>query len=514
MFGFSRVLGFVRYRVFSYFFTVEQLDLFFASFRLPDLIFDSIVSGVLGYSLIPIILRYKKRSKEDFYRSISVNLNLFMLFLLIVVVLSIIFADYLVKLITPGFNLRQQDTVVYYTRIILATQVPFLTIGSILSSFAQVERRFLFTALAPLAYNLSIILTTLVFANKLGLFALILGVVIGSFLYAISQLGILRLTDFVYVLSFKPEKSFKDFVFLSSTRVVNLAVKQLESTVELALSTLLGLGSYTSFYLAQRLQFLPVSLIGQSISQAAYPFISSLSEQNRTKQIAEIIKNNTLLIIFTTVPISFFLIFARTPIVRVFFGGEKFDWTATVTTAYTVSMFAYSIPFHSLFYLYNKTYFALFKTKVPLIFNSLFTFVSILLSYYFILYLDKQVWYLALAFTITNIVNTLFLGFYLNKKFRFVDYHFVIEIGKIYLITFLSAVVSYNFMRLVDGLFIETINLITLLILLFFTFVVFGSMFIFLSWLVDIKQFLIIPRVLSKIDRYRKSLIQYFTSVE
>lgn len=514
MFGFSRVLGFIRYRVFSYFFTVEELDLFFASFRLPDMLFDSVVSGVLGYSLIPLVLRYRRQSQESFYKSISVNLNLFMLFLLVLVVLAIVFAEFLVGLMTPGFDPEQQRIVVYYTRIILATQVPFLTIGSVLSAFAQVEKRFLLTALAPLFYNLSIMLITLIFAGSLGLSALIFGVVLGSFMYAVSQLGIIKLTDFKYVFSFKPDRSFKDFILLSSTRVVNLIVKQLESTVELALSTLLGLGSYTAFYLAQRLQYLPVSLIGQSISQAAYPFISSLSEEGKTKQIAEIIKNNTLLVIFTTVPVSFFLIFARTPIVRVFFGGEKFDWSATVTTAYTVSMFAYSIPFHSLFYLYNKTFFALFKTKIPLIVNSLFTVVSILISYYFVVFLNKQVWYLALAFTITNTLNTLCLGFYLNRKFRFVDSHFIIETAKIYAITFLSSVVAYNFMRLVDGLFIETINLITLLVLLGLTCFVFGSVFVVLAWLVDIKQFLIIPKVLSRIERYRRNLIQYFTSVE
>ena len=513
MIAFSRILGFVRYRVFSYFFTKEQLDIFFASFRVPDSIFEVVILGSLSYSLIPMFLKYKHRSK-NFNTILSSTLTIFSLFLILLIVLAIIFSEQLIKLITPGFSPEQQAKVMFFTRIILITQVPFLTIGNILMAIAQVEKRFLLTALAPLFYNLSIILITLVFASSYGLTAVFVGVIIGAFFYALSQFWVLSSSDFKYRPSLKITSSLKDFLHLSGTRVLLLFIKQIEANVELALSTLLGLGSYTAFYLAQRLQFLPVSLIGQAISQAAYPFLSSFAEKKQKTQIKNILKSQVLLVSFITIPISFFVIFTRTPLIRVFFGGAKFDWQATVSTAYTFSFFAFSIPFHSIFYLFNKTFFAYFKTKVPVFVNSLSTFLTIALSYLFILFWKKPVWYLAMAFSISISLNTLVLGFFLHKEFRFADFELLKEVFKVYLISSISAFVSYQFMRLVDGLFIETVNFYTLIVLLSSTFLLFISIFAFLSWFLGIREFSILSAMFKKLNRYRKDLIQYYTSVE
>ena len=60
----SRIFGFIRYRTLAGYFTKDQLDIFFASFRIPDLVFELLITGALTSSLIPIYIKYQKNEEE------------------------------------------------------------------------------------------------------------------------------------------------------------------------------------------------------------------------------------------------------------------------------------------------------------------------------------------------------------------------------------------------------------------------------------------------------------------
>ena len=52
----ARLFGFVRYFILTNFFTVDQLDVYFAAFKIPDLIFEVLISGALTTTLIPFFI--------------------------------------------------------------------------------------------------------------------------------------------------------------------------------------------------------------------------------------------------------------------------------------------------------------------------------------------------------------------------------------------------------------------------------------------------------------------------
>ena len=56
--------GFLRYRILAGYFNKEELDIFFASFRIPDIIFEILITGALTSTFIPIYLKYKANKKE------------------------------------------------------------------------------------------------------------------------------------------------------------------------------------------------------------------------------------------------------------------------------------------------------------------------------------------------------------------------------------------------------------------------------------------------------------------
>lgn len=172
-------------------------------------------------------------------------------------------------------------------------------------------------------------------------------------------------SDFDYKLIIRKTQGLKDFIRLVVPRTFTIIVAQIDATIDLTLATLLGGGAYTIFYFAQHLQLLPVSVIGIAFGQASLPYLTEIYRDKKIEEFKKIITDSILNLLFLTVPIAFFFIFARTPLIRLFFGGQKFDWDATVQTAITLSYFSVGIPFHAVYYLITRCFYAIMDSRTP-----------------------------------------------------------------------------------------------------------------------------------------------------
>lgn len=506
----SRFFGFLRYRILTAFFSKEELDLFFAAFRIPDFIFEVLISGALASAFIPIFIKYQK-DKTLLQRKISSIINLLMIGLFFIIFLIFIFADYLISFITPGFSKKDTFLITNFSRIILFAQLPFLVAGSILSGIAQANKIFLITAIAPIVYNLMIIIFTFVFASRFWLFAPLGGVIVGGVLFFLVQLPLLFITEFRYFFGVLEKKAIKEFVQLFLPRVFSVITTQIDLTVDLILSSFLGKGSYTIFFFAQHLQLFPVALIGISMGQAALPYLSSLFEEKKIEEIKKILIESILQIFFLTIPISFFFVFARTPIIRLFFGGEKFDWEGTVKTAYTLSFFALSLPFHSIFYLVVRAFYAICDTKTPFFVNLFSVIINISLSLFFVFVLKLPIWSLAISFSVAIFLNTfLLLIFYYKKISGFSLSILTQESAKMYLSSFFSFCFSYPLMKLIDGLVLDTSRTINVFFLLVIVFSFFFVLYLFIAWLLNVKEIYLLAKLLVKIRQWRKEILELY----
>ncbi len=188
-------------------------------------------------------------------------------------------------------------------------------------------------------------------------------------MYFLVQLPVLFVTKFEYSPFVLTRKIIREFFTLFSPRVLTVVSRQIDLTVDLSLSTLFGLGTYSSFYLAQQIQFFPVALIGMAFGQASLPYMSELFEKKQFDQVRRLFVDSILQLLYLSIPFSIFCIFARTPIVRIIAGGRKFDWAATNLTALTLSIFALSIPIHAIFYFIVRSFYANHDTKTPFYIN-------------------------------------------------------------------------------------------------------------------------------------------------
>lgn len=484
----AQVLGFLKYRIMlSEFGPSSDLGVFFASFRIPEFLFQVIIIGAVSSSFIPIfssLLNQNKEKKAFDFASSMLTISLIVFSCIAAIV--IIFADPLSGLIAPGFNEQELHLLVQLTRIIMLSQILFV-FATIFTAMLQSFQHFLIPGIANALYNAGIILATLFLADTYGIYAPAIGAFVGSVLYAGIQFPLLLINKYKarFLLSFN--HGIKEVIPLMIPRSLTIIVAQLALTANVIFASLISARSIVIFDLAQVLMLAPVLLFGQSIAQAAFPVLSR--KRDDILAFKDIFVASFNQILYLTLPISALFIVLRIPIVRLLYGArESFDWAATVSTGLTLSAFALSMSAQALIYLLARAFYAQHDTRTPFVTTTLAVVINIILSYTLIRIFNLPIPYLALSFTLAQWIAFFAQLFWIDRKISLPKLDMFKSIAKITLAAFVMGVSLYIPIKLLDQLVFDTTRTINLLIL---TGIASGAglaSYIFVTWLLDIKE--------------------------
>lgn len=491
----SRVLGLLKYRLLTANFTVSEIGVFIASFRLPNTIFDLVVMGALTTAFIPVFTSYISRDKyHDADIIASTILNISAIFFTALSIIFLIFTEGLLRLIAPGLSASELALAVPFTRIMLVGQTLPLILGNFLTGVLQSHKRFFVSALAPVVYNLGIILGIVFLSPSLGLFGAVWGVVLGAVLFLAIQIPLSIHLRFHYqvVIDWK-HRGVREVIQLIIPRTIGLAIAQLNYIANLTISSLLATRAITIFNFAQQLEQLPLGIFAMTISQAALPTLSE--EQNKDDGYATFKK--TLLtslhqILFLVLPAAAILIVLRIPIVRLVYGAAKFDWPATVETGRTLAFFGLGLIAESVVNLLVRGFYALHDSKTPVVLGSISIVINIILSVvlvFFVTSLGRPVWALALASALADSVFMLLLLYRLDYKVgRFDATQLVLPAAKMFLAAALTGLALYIPMKLLDQLVFDTTRTIPLIMLTGTAGAIGLFVYLFLTWILDISE--------------------------
>jgi putative peptidoglycan lipid II flippase len=415
----SRVLGLIRQRVLAHFFAPSELSLFFAAFRLPDLVFEVLVFGTFSSAFIPVFTRTLKKGNHKAWDIASTVMNIGMgLFVILALVIGV-GADPLYSLFAPGYSGAEREVIVKIARILFAAQ-GFFVVSYVLTSVLESLRRFLVPALAPLFYNIGIILGTILLSSRLGLMGPTIGVLFGAFFHFIVQLPLAVKLGFRFSFEINITKEVKKIGKLALPRVVEVSFLQLSKMAELFFASLITTAAYTYYTFGNTLRFLPVGLFGVSIAKAALPTLSR--ESGSLKKFRKTFLSSLHDIVFLVLPIATILIVLRIPIVRLVYGTDIFSWEATVQTGLVVSAFAVGVVFESAVALFARSFYALHDTRTPVIVSIVSILLIIAVDYVLIRVLGLPVWGLAAAFSAGVFFQALILYILLNKKLKGISF--------------------------------------------------------------------------------------------
>lgn len=448
----SQVLGLVRDRMFtSRLGAGAELDIYYASFQMPDIIFNLIATLVSVTVLLPMLVKISDQDGEE--KSHHFFNQVFTAFFVLVLGASVIaffLAPVIAPLVVPGFRPEQVQELIVLSRIMLVSPI-LLGISNVFGSITQMTKRFVLFAVSPLLYNLGIIVGIAFLYEPFGLMGLAYGVVLGSLLHALIQVPALMKDNMMpHLTAVRDWALLKTMAFISLPRTLGLVIHSVTLLVLISFATTMGEGSVSIFRLSMNLQNVPLALVGASFSVAAFPALAKDFTNGKTKDFLNTIGNAARQIIFWSIPITILFIVLRAQIVRVILGSEVFSWEDTRLAAATLAMFVVSVTAQSLILLFTRAFYATGDTKRPVVINFISSLVivgfSLLVSYVHqestilqniladILRIEgivgEKVVTLAFAYSVGSILNAVILmkvfqkkhitteRFYLQKTFR------------------------------------------------------------------------------------------------
>ena len=506
----SRILGLLRDRLLAgaFFSGGRQalLDVYFAAFRLPDMLFQLLVLGALSAAFIPVFSKFLETDEKRAWHIASSVISIALLVFLPLGFIIFFLARPLSQLIAPTFSPSEIILMARLTKIMLLAQL-FFVLSNFLTGILQSYQCFLVPALAPVFYNLGIIAGILFLSPFLGIYGPTIGVVIGAFLHFLIQVPVALSLGF----SFKPtfdikEKSVRLIGRLMLPRTISLAVSQIELTVAVFIATSLSAGSLAIFYFAQHLNALPVGLFGLTIGQAALPSLSKEAEKG-LDNFKNLFLSSLKQILYLALPASVVLVILRIPLVRIAFGAREFPWKATLLTGKVVSLFAISVFAQSAIQLLIRGFYALKNTKTPLVVGGLAVFINVFLSFLFVYQFSWGVEGLALAMSCASFIQAILLFLILDKKVKgFEKSNYLPSILRMFLASTLTGIALWVPMRFLDRFVLNTTKTIQLVFLTILASLSGAIVYLSLSYFLKIKELESYLRIIRKFGRWRKVL--------
>lgn len=366
----SKLLGLLRDRLLAARFGAgETLDVYYAAFLIPDIIYTLFLVGAASAAVLPVIIEKRRAGRREEQEFVSNLLGVFTVAGTLAALAAVILAPWLVALVAPGFDGEKLAQAVALARLMMANAV-LLNVAGILSALLQAHHRFFVFALPPILYNLGIIAGILFLVPAFGIYGLGYGVLAGGALEVLVQIPALAALGFRFRLHFRlSDPSFRQVLRTSLPRVAALSMSQLTLAALTAVASFFAAGSISVFKFSQNLLYVPVGLFGVSWALALFPKLSGASLAGEGAVFREQVAMGFRNVLFWALPVSALAIVLRAHIVRVVLGSGAFDWEDTRLVAALLAIFAVAILSESVLPLILRAFYALGKTREPLVWD-------------------------------------------------------------------------------------------------------------------------------------------------
>lgn len=456
----SSLLGFFRDRLLNSAYMPNEaaglagypvgLDAYTAAFMVPDFMFAILVSGALSVTFIPVFNeRWMKGNRKSAWQISSSMINFMALITLVASVVIIIFADPLMRyIIAPGLSESGHALAVSMMRVIAVN--PFIfAIAAVIASIQQAVGRFTFYALAPMIYNIGIIIGTLWFTGGVtifgwqifdgGIMGVALGVVLGSILQLIvSAAGLIGLGfDYNFKMYWR-NRGFRKTLRLLPARSVDQGMDYALSLVEVNLASRMADGTIRAYQQALTLHMMPINLIGVAISSAAFPQLTERLGEGREDLFRKELRGLLRVIIWLALPVAVITFFTRGYIVHFIRN------TGDPLMAGILGCLVFAILFRTIYHMAARVFYAQQDTKTPLYISVFAISLNITLAIVLSMVLDMGAYGLAWAQSIVAFLEVVVLFAVMGRRMPdLFTAKFVRAIMRMVFATAMMAIVCY-----------------------------------------------------------------------
>ncbi len=335
--------------------------------RIPELIFTLIAGGALAHAFIPIFSGYlAKDDRSGAWKVASHVINTVFCFTLVVSIIVFFLSPWLVaNVVAPGFDEATRAQTAALMRILLLSTLIF-SVSGIMMGILQSHQHFLLPALAPIMFDVGILIGVIFFLPALGVEGIALGAVLGAALHLAIQIPglVMFKARWSFELGLRDPTLWRVFR-LMLPRVAGLGVFSLNFLVMNNIASRLGTAPVAALDWGWRLMQIPQTLIGTAIGTVIFPTLAALSEMGDEDGKREAMSGALRVILVTSIPAAIGIIFVGRPLISLLERGA-FDATASALVYSTLSFFALGIVVHSALEVVARSFYADKDTMTPL----------------------------------------------------------------------------------------------------------------------------------------------------
>lgn len=380
----SRVLGFVREILLANQVGISsQADAYSAAFQIPDILNYLLAAGA-SVALVPFYTQRKAEHGLDSARILlGTVLGTVTMVTIGVTALLFVFADVLVDLQFPHFDLETRRLTARLTRILLPAQVAFVA-GGIIRGGLMAEGRFASQAFMPVIYNFGIIVGGIALAPSIGVegfaWGALAGAIVGPFFGAVFEAhGRLPLRVRFSLL----DAEFLKYLWVAFPLMIGVTLLTVDEWYGRWFGQMRGEGTVSSLRYARYLMLLPVAFIGQAVATAALPTLAQLFSQGKQREFSRVFQGTLKASLLLSICFSGGTWVVARPLVQSVYQRGAFGEGATESVVLALEMFSLAIPGWILQEIGVRGFYARSDTWRPMIFGSLVALVVLPLYSYF-----------------------------------------------------------------------------------------------------------------------------------
>ncbi len=379
----SRVLGQLRDIIFASLLGASGItDQYVAAFRVPDFLNYLLAGGFLSITFIPIFSRYLAQDDEEGgWLALTAVLRPIAVGIVALVALGWIATPFVVERIYPDFTPEQLAATIRMTRIVLPAQI-FFVLGALFTAVQYAKGIFAIPTLAPIIYNLGIIVggvADAVLTDAPGPEGFIWGAVVGAFVgnFALQWWGARRVGMRWIAGTPWAHPVLREYLTIALPLMLGQSIVVLDETFMSIFGNRVGEATQTHLQYARRTMLVPVGVIAQAASVAAYPFLARLFAEGKIGEMRATINRTLGYVIVLSMAATALLVALTQPVIQTLFQRNEFTATDTVFTARGLFFYALAIPIWGGLQILTRAFYATKDMWTPVIVGTIATVFAI-----------------------------------------------------------------------------------------------------------------------------------------
>ena len=413
----SRITGFLRSTLISNMLKSKtETDAFIMAFSITDLMYNLLVGGAISAALIPVLTGFiARKEEEEGWKAVSTFINIIIIAMVAISSLGIIFSPQIVDVIAKGFADEKKQLTVRLVRILFPS-VSFIMLAGITNGVLNSYQRFAAAAYGPSLYNMGSALSVLLL-SRYGVEKVALGFMCSALFYFLFQLSfaITNMKHYRPVIDLKHD-GFRRLFKLAVPSLMASSITQVNLLISNVFTSGFSEGSVTALRNANDTWQLPYGIFAMGMGVALLPTLSEKSALDQKDDFRNILNKGLRTVLLLNIPSAVGLVVLNIPVISAIYKwSDKVD---IATTGKILAFYFVALVSQSILAIINRAFYAINDTKTPLYNGIIIIMTNAIFCQFFNSVTNLGVAGIALAYSLSSLINTCILVARLNNKIQ------------------------------------------------------------------------------------------------